>query len=194
LEDGLLNQPLIASNFSTLPKMGGFPHLSRIPTQTQQRHIVSDNSKPDQKHAYRLELENHGHCQGLGPATFDIDHWLRLPVMEPKETPAKAPRAIFAIHALAYLGIALWLAIFLMAALGSFPGNKWLIMALAIGLGLLHFVISRLTAKRSRHCPYLGAACRRLGFNVFCDLASSYPRDRVSDSRDFGDSHPEARG
>ena len=79
-----------------------------------------------------------------------VSHWLRLPVMDPKETPAKAPRAIVLIHALAYLGIALWLAIFLMAALGSFPGNKWLIMALAIGLGLLHLVISRLTAKRSR--------------------------------------------
>ena len=79
-----------------------------------------------------------------------VSHWLRLPVMDPKETPAKAPRAIVLIHALAYLGIALWLAIFLMAALGSFTSNKWVIMALAIGLGLLHFAISRLTAKRSR--------------------------------------------
>lgn len=70
--------------------------------------------------------------------------------MDTQDTPAKAPRAIVLIHALAYLGIALWLAIFLMAALGSFTGNKWLIMALAIGLGLLHFAISRLTAKRSR--------------------------------------------
>lgn len=70
--------------------------------------------------------------------------------METKDTPAKTPRAIVAIHALAYLGIALWVVIFLMAALGRFPGNKWLIMALAIGLGLLHLAISRLTAKRSR--------------------------------------------
>ena len=85
-----------------------------------------------------------------GSGTFDIGHWLRLSVMEPKDTPAKTPRAIVLIHALAYLGIALWLAIFLMAALGSFTSNKWFIMALAIGLGLLHFAISRLTAKRSR--------------------------------------------
>ena len=85
-----------------------------------------------------------------GSGTFDIGHWLRLSVMEPKDTPAKTPRAIVLIHALAYLGIALWLAIFLMAALGSFTSNKWVIMALAIGLGLLHFAISRLTAKRSR--------------------------------------------
>ncbi len=87
---------------------------------------------------------------GLGPAAFDIGHWLRLRFMDPKDTPAKTPRAIVLIHALAYLGIALWLAIFLMAALGNLPGNKWLIMALAIGLGVLHFAISRLTAKRSR--------------------------------------------
>jgi len=79
-----------------------------------------------------------------------VGHGLRLPVMDTQDTPARAPRAIVAIHALAYLGIALWLAIFLMAALGNLPGNKWLIMALAIGLGLLHLAISRLTAKRSR--------------------------------------------
>ena len=79
-----------------------------------------------------------------------VGRGLRLPVMDTQGTPARAPRAIVAIHALAYLGIALWLAIFLMAALGNLPGNKWLIMALAIGLGLLHLAISRLTAKRSR--------------------------------------------
>ena len=79
-----------------------------------------------------------------------VGHGLRLLFMDPKDTPAKTPRAIVLIHALAYLGIALWLAIFLMAALGSFTSNKWVIMALAIGLGLLHLAISRLTAKRSR--------------------------------------------
>lgn len=82
--------------------------------------------------------------------TGGVGHGLRLPVMDTQDTPAKTPRAIVLIHALAYLGIGLWVVIFTMAALGSFTGNKWLIMGLAMGLGLLHFGISRLTAKRSR--------------------------------------------
>ncbi len=58
-------------------------------------------------------------------------------------------KLIALIHALAYLGIAFWVAIFIMALIGQFASNRWPVMALAIAFGLLHFAISWLTAKRS---------------------------------------------
>ncbi|GDX32862.1 hypothetical protein LBMAG15_17970 [Actinomycetes bacterium] len=63
---------------------------------------------------------------------------------------------IILIHALAYLGIGLWVVIFTMAALGNFPGNKWLAMVGAVAFGLLHFAISWLTTKRSHLVITLG--------------------------------------
>lgn len=63
---------------------------------------------------------------------------------------------IILIHALAYLGIALWVGIFVMALLGQFEANKWIVMALAIAFGLLHLAISRLTTTRSRFVVTFG--------------------------------------
>ncbi len=63
---------------------------------------------------------------------------------------------IILIHALAFLGIALWVAILIMALLGQFEANKWIVLALAIAFGLLHLAISRLTTTRSRFLVTLG--------------------------------------
>lgn len=63
---------------------------------------------------------------------------------------------IILIHALAYLGIALWVGIFVMVLLGQLEANRWIVMALAIAFALLHLAILRLTTKRSRFVVTLG--------------------------------------